>query len=65
MRDKLRVWFTVTARVVFRGATLEVEACSAEEARKAVEEDFGCPLDFDLSCAEMVDWEITDVREEK
>lgn len=59
-KEKMKV-YEIKARVVFEGATMYVEASSEEEAKAKAEES----PDFDSSMAEMVDLQITVVREDK
>ena len=51
--------FTVWATVKMRGAFMVVSAKSKEEAREIAEKN----PDFELSGAEMSDWEITGVSD--
>lgn len=52
--------YTVYWQVTLRGAVSTVYAESKEEARIAALEELG----FDLSSAELIDWQIERVKEE-
>ena len=58
--DKLKL-YTVSARITLSGLTMEVEARSPQEAITIAEEN----PDFDTVTAEMIDWTITSVKEDK
>jgi hypothetical protein len=52
--------YNVFLKVTYRGAMQQVEASSVSEAIQKVKSE----LDFELSSAELVDWEVTSVEEE-
>lgn len=56
--DETLSWYVVTATVTLRGATAWVNARDEDEAKEIA---IRAP-DFDLSGAEMSDWEVTSVK---
>lgn len=53
--------FLIEAQVTLRGAIMEIEAESVEEARIIAAES----PDYDWNGAEMCDWSITRIREQR
>lgn len=57
--ENRKTW-TITAKLIFHGATMEVEAETEEEAREIADRS----PDFYTDTAELTDWTITRVEKQ-